>query len=114
MVDKIVLNDGTEIKKGRIAVDFNKQILVIIPGTDIVQATLTFSDPNKTEKMEFYRGITKTTYNGYTSIKSMSVRQEDNETNIYMIGENGSVDTEFTVPDIYLPEEFRNGGNSDA
>jgi hypothetical protein len=111
MVEKnrIVLNDGTEIENGLISKISNKQILIVIPGTDIVNATITFSDKLKTKKMIAYHNIYKNTFIGFTSISSMSVRTNDEETHIYMIGENTSMKYEYTVPEVYVS----NSGNQE-
>ena len=73
-----------------------------------------FGDPNKTQIMVCYSGIYKRTFKGYTRIASASVDADNNKTHIYMTGENGSIETEYTVPEIYLPEEMRSGNGSET
>lgn len=108
MVKKIVLNDETEIENGSISVAFNQQILVIVPGKDIVQATLTFSNPDKTREMVFLNGVFKTTYKNFTTISSVGVQETANETHVYMTGENTSVEPGYTVSDLYAPKDLLN------
>lgn len=106
-MDKIVLNNGFEIQDGVISQDGPKRVLVIIPEKDIVQAALLFGDSEKTKIMVFYTSVYKYTYTGYNTINSMSVDPDRNKTLIYLSGEDTHVEHEYTVPEIYLPEEMR-------
>ena len=114
MVEKIVLNDGTEIEGGIISVSSSNQIMVIIPGTNLVDNIIMLSDMNKTQVMEFYYSIYKETYTGYVSITSTAINTDKNETHIYMTGENPSHKREFTVSDLYAPKDLRKDVSENA
>lgn len=106
-MDKIVLNDGSVIEGGSIAKSTDKQIMVTVPGEDIVQATITFGNPAKTEKMEFYYSVYKITFRNFTTVGSVAVDSYKHAVHVYISGENGTIEREYTVPEIYLPEEMR-------
>ena len=113
-MDKIVLNNGFEIPDGVISQDGSKRVLVIIPGEDIVQAALLFGDSEKTKVMVFYTSVYKYIYTGYDTINSMSVDSDRHKTLIYLSGENTHVEREYTVPEIYLPEEMRTNSSEEV
>ena len=114
MAKKIVLKDGYEIEDGLITKSGEKNILIEIPGTDILQATIMFSNPEKTETMTFFTGVYKYVFTGYIHINSIGIDTELNQTNIYMDGDDVSIDISYTVPEIYLPEEMRTDGKEVA
>lgn len=107
-MDKIVLNDGTTIEGGVVSPAGNKQIFISIPGNDIVRVASLFSDYNKVEEITFFSSIYKRVYRGYTQLGSIAIY--NNEIQLYMNGENGSVEVTYTVPEEYLPEEMRTKG----
>lgn len=114
-MDKIVLNDGTEIENGIITRDMtDKQIFIEIPGTNIVDAMFLFGDPNKTQKMICYIDVRKFTFAGYTTISSASLDPDGTKLHVYMTGENGHREMEYTVPEIYLPKEMRSGNGAES
>lgn len=106
-MNKIVFNDSTEIENGLISVNSENQIFISIPGTDISRAASLFSNTNKTQKMICYFSVYKFTYTGFTVLSSISVNSVEDKLNIYMTSNNGSKETEYTVPEEYLPEEMR-------
>ena len=107
-MDKIILNDGTTIEGGVVSPAGNKQIFISIPGNDIIRAVSLFSDYNKVEEIIFFSSIYKRVYKGYTQLGSVAIY--DDEIQLYMNGESGSVKTTYTVPEEYLPEEMRTKG----
>lgn len=106
-MNKIVLNDGTEIENGLIAIDSTKQVFVSIPGTNIVEATLRFCNHENTKVMICYDSVYKRTYKGFTHFSSVYVNTAMDRIELYMNGDDVSVENEYTVPEIYLPEEMR-------
>lgn len=114
-MNKIVLNDGTEILNGSITKNFaSDQLFVLIPNKTILEVTLLFSDPQKTEKMESYADIRKSTFIGYTKIDSIGIDNTDGSIQMYMSGdENSSISTIYTVPEVYLPEDMRSEKEDD-
>ena len=106
-MNKIVLNDGTEIENGLIAIDSPKQIFVSIPGTNIVEATLRFCNHENTKVMVCYDSIYKRTFKGFTHFSSVYVNTNQDVIEMHLSGDDVSVETEHTVPEIYLPEEMR-------
>ena len=107
MEDKIVLKDGTEIEGGSIAPSTMKQIYISIPGTDLVSAVQTFSNPEKTGEMTFFYSVYKKVYTDYTQIDSVGIGPNGNTVDLYMSGENGKVETTLTVAAQYVPESMR-------
>lgn len=106
-MNKIVLNDGTEIENGLIAIDSPKQIFVSIPGTNIVEATLRFCNHENTKVLICYDSIYKRTFKGFTHFSSVYVNTDQDVIEMHLSGDEVSVKTEYTVPEIYLPEEMR-------
>ena len=114
MAEKIVLNDGTEIENGIISISSSNQIMIVIPGINLIDNILLLSDPNKTQVMTYYYSIYKETYTGYISITSTAINTDKNETHIYMTGENTSHTREYTVSDLYAPEDLRKDESENA
>ena len=105
--NKLVLKDGTEILDGFASKSSNNQLMVRIPGNEIVETTIEFSDPNKTEEIVCYFSVYKNTYIGYTDIFSIQYFADENYVEVWLKGENTSTKQEFTVPKEYLPEQMR-------
>lgn len=105
--NKIVLNDGIEIIGGILYTSYDDTLSAKIPGEDIVQAALLFSNAEKTSKMIYYNGIRKHTYTGYTTLVSISADSKEHTTLIKLSGENVNQEFEYTVPEEYLPESMR-------
>ena len=105
MENKLVLKDGTEIEGGFASRSSQNQLMVRIPGNDIVNATLTFSNPEKTAEITCYYGIHKTVYTGYTNVYSIQYFAGENRIELWLNGEQTSMKDELTVPSIYVPEE---------
>ena len=105
-MDKIILHDGTEIEGGIISRTGEKQIFISIPGTDIVNATLTFCDSDKTQEMVCFTSVYKYTYTGYTHLGSITIDTFDERTHIYMTGDDVSYQIRNSVNKQYLPEEM--------
>lgn len=101
-MDKIVLNDGTEVVGGMISKSGKKQVLVSIPGNDIATAAILFSNPEKTQKMTCYFSIYKYEYTGYTIFNSLSIDDLSNKIRVYISGENVSSESSYSVPEIYV------------
>lgn len=110
-MDKIILNDGTEIAGGMISKSGGEQILVSIPGDDIVQAAIIFGDPNKTKKMLYTFGIFEYEYKNFINMGSLSVDKIDYKVRIYMTGENTEIKSSYTVPEIYVPKDIGEANN---
>lgn len=108
-MDKIILNDGTIIEGGVVSPAGKKQIFVSVPKNDIVRTVSLFSDFNKVEEITFYSSVYKRVYSGYTQLGSVNIA--DDEIQLYLNGENGSVEVSYTVPEEYLPEEMRTKGD---
>ena len=105
--ERIVMNDGSIVEGGSISKCGEKQIIVTIPGEDIVQATILFGNPARTQKMEAYYSVYKNTYEGFTNVGSVGVDSYEHTVHVYLSGENGTIKNEYTVPEIYLPEAMR-------
>ena len=114
MDSKIVLNDGTEITGGSISRSEVNQILVSVPGDNLVENAILFNNSEKTLEMSCYYSIYKETYHGYTTIDSIAVSAFDHTVQIYMSGENASFEKELTVPEQYAPWAVDTEVNEDA
>lgn len=103
---RIVLNDGSEIDKGSISrLSGSNKIMIRIPGDDVVNAALTFSNADKTSTMICYSGVHKYTFTGYNRLYSIQNFAEENYIEMWMTGENTTHTDELTVPEIYAPYE---------
>lgn len=108
MENKLVLKDGTEIKNGFASKSSRNQLMVRIPGNDIVQATLTFSNPEKTSTIVCYYSVYKTTYTGYTNMYTVQYFADENYVELWLSPVDGaqtSTEQEITVPKEYMPLE---------
>ena len=108
MENKLVLKDGTEIKDGFASRSSRDQLMVRVPGNDIVKATLEFSDPEKTSIIVCYYSVYKTTYTGYTHIYSVQSFSEENYVEMWIEPVDGaktSMKQEIIVPKEYIPFE---------
>jgi hypothetical protein len=110
MGDKLILKDGTEIEGGAVSLSAPKQIYVSVPGTDLVSAVQTFSDPKKTEEMTYLFSVYKKVYKGFTSLGSAGISPSGDTVELYLTGDDPSVESSFTVPEEYLPESMRPEG----
>ena len=111
-MNKIVLYDGTEIDDGLAVKNAGtNQLFVSIPGTDLTQAAIVFGNQEKTQTIICYSGIYKFTYHGYTQICSIGIDIYENKVHIYLTGTELSNESEYTVPEEYLPEEIRSNSS---
>lgn len=103
---KLVLKDQSVIENGS-ASRMNNQLLVSVPGNDLANAFATFSDAQKTETIEAYYSVYKKTFHGFTELFSVQYFEDQNEVHVWLKGENISEESEYTVPEEYLPESMR-------
>ena len=111
MQNKLVLNDGTEIINGFASKSSRNQLMIRVPGNDIVQATLLFSDHEKTKEITCYYSIHKTIYTGYTDMYTVQYFSDGDYVEIWLRPEEDSdtsVEQEITVPKEYVPIETSN------
>lgn len=116
MENKLVLKDGTEIKDGFASKSSRNQLMIRVPGNDLVDAAVKFNDPNKTETIICYFGIHKTTYFGFTIMYSVQYFADDNYIELWLKpAENVTTNTEqeIIVPTEYVPYEVRNKEEND-
>lgn len=108
MEEKLVLKDGTEIIGGQ-ASRLHNELMITVPGNEIVEATLTFSDPEKTEEIISYSSVYKRTYRGFTQLSSVQLDVSGESVQVWLKGNAESVEekSEYTVPEEYLPESMR-------
>lgn len=108
MDTKLILKDGTEIIGGRASRSSNNELMIRIPGNNIIEAAIMFSDPNKTETIVSYESIYKRTFVGFTEMYTIQYFSYENYTELWLKppkdGET-SIDKELTVPKEYVPEE---------
>ena len=108
MENKLVLKDGTEIKDGFASRSSRDQLMVRVPGNDIVKAASDFSNPEKTETIICYYSIYKTTFTGYTIVYSVQYFADGNYVEMWIKPAEGaktSMKQEITVPKEYVPFE---------
>lgn len=108
-MNKIVLNNGSEIMNGNISeVAWSSgSIYISVPGGNIVAAAVLFGDPRNSEKMECYNSIYKDTYYGYTIIDNISLSSDGSRAEIWMKGTEGAHhEREYTVSEDFTPEEI--------
>ena len=115
MDQKIVLKDGTEFLNGS-ASRSNNELLIIISGRDIVDATVTFSDPDKTEEIVCYYSVYKKTYFGFTQMYSVQYFSDEDQVHIWLKGAMDTISemSEYTVPEEYLPESMLRSGQEET
>ena len=109
MEPKIVLKDGTEILNGS-ASRTGTDLMVTIPGSDIVQATLTFSNPEKTAEIICYFSVYKTSFENFTNLYSVQYFADRDCVEVWLKGEAEKAKETmlgYTVPEEYLPESMR-------
>lgn len=103
-INKLVLNDGTEIIDGFASKSSRNQLMVRVPGNDIVQSTLTFSNPEKTSSITCYYSIYKTIYKGYTNMYTVQYFADENYIELWL---SPAADAETsTEQDIIVPSEY--------
>lgn len=108
MDNKLVFKDGTEVINGFASkTSSNEKLMLRIPGNDLVNATLLASNPEKTGEITCYYGVTKTVYSGFTSLFSIQFFADENYVEVWLKGENTSTHQEYTVSEMYLPEQWR-------
>ena len=115
MENKLILKDGTEIVDGK-ASKTGSKLMIRVPGDDIVQATLMFTDHEKTEEIVCISGIHKTKYLGFTNLYSVQYFSDMNYVEIWLKGDDVSMNDEIIVPAVYVPYEkpYTPEVNSDA
>lgn len=106
-MNKIVFADGTEIINGEISQSSGNQVMVSIPGSNLVEAVTILNDSSKTSEMTCYYSVYKKVYTGYTQLNSIGVDDFDKKVRGYLNGVETSINESYTVPEIYLPEEMR-------
>lgn len=102
-MDKIIFKDGPEIEGGGAYKSSNDQLMVRIPGKDLMAAATLLSNPEKTAEIVFYTSIYKYTYKGFTELYSIQVFE--NYVEGWLKGENTNLEKEVTVPKEYVPWE---------
>lgn len=105
-MNKLVLKDGTEIIDAS-ASRADDRLLISIPGNNLAEAALTFSDPEKTEEIQSYFGVKKHTFYGFTDMRVLQYMEPSNSMEIWMKGTDVSDESEYTVPEAYLPKDMR-------
>ena len=111
MENKLVLKDGTEIKNGFASKSSRNQLMIRVPGDDIVQATIQFSDPNKTETIVCYYSIYRTTYTGFTIMYTVQYFADGDYVELWLKPAEDVTTTteqEIIVPKEYVPMEGDN------
>ena len=111
MENKLVLKDGTEIIGGFASKSSRDQLMIRIPGNNLAQAAIEFSNPEKTGTIICYYSIYKTTYVGYTNMYTVQYFEESDYVEIWLKPAEDvetSITEEIVVPAEYVPYE---GGN---
>lgn len=106
-MDKIVLNNGTEIENGSVSeVAWAKgKLYVFVPGNDLVGTAVLFGNPENSKKIEFYHSIYKDIYYGYTMIENIGMDSDNTRVEIWIAGnEDSRHEQEYTVPKEFTPE----------
>jgi len=109
MQNKLVLNDGTEIINGFVSKSSRNQLMIRVPGNDIVQATLLFSDHEKTKEITCYYSIHKIIYTGYTDMYTVQYFSDGDYVEIWLRPDEDSeisIKQEITVPEEYVPKKL--------
>lgn len=104
----LILNDNTEITNGSASRSSSDQLMVRVPGNDFIEASTIFTDPSKTQKIEYYFGAYKYTFEGYTDLFSIQYYQSGNYIEIWLNPHdrnNTSYTKETIVPDVYMPDD---------
>lgn len=112
MENKLVLKDGTEIKNGFASKSSRNQLMIRIPGNDLVNAAIQFGDPNKTEEIVCYYSIYKTTYIGFTIMYTIQYFADDDYVELWLKPAEdvtATTEQEIIVPKEYIPYEVGNG-----
>ena len=110
--DRLVLKDGTEIIGGFVSKSSTNQLMVRVPGNNIIEAAINFGDPNKTSEIVCYNSIYKFTYVGYTDMYSVQYFSDDNYVELWLApveGTQTSTNKEIVVPLEYVPSEMKEG-----
>ena len=108
MNNKLVLADGTEIEGGRASKSSRNQLMIRVPGDNLIEYAVMFSDPNKTETIVCYYSIYKATFTGYTYMYSIQYFKEENYVELWLMPVEDvetSYKKEVIVPKEYVPEE---------
>lgn len=106
--NKLVLNDGTEILNGLASKSASNELMVRIPGNDILTAASLFSDSSKTETISCYHSAYKRVYTGYTVMYIIQYFADSDNIELWLKPANGvepSMNIEAIVPEEYLPQE---------
>ena len=106
MQNRVVLKDGTTINDGLVSKSSNNRLLVRLPGNQLVERTILFSDPNKTETIVCYSGAYKYTYTGYTVLYTIHYLEDTDCIELWLKLPEGVVptfDKELIVPKEYMP-----------
>ena len=109
MENKLVLKDGTEIKDGFASKSSRNQLMIRVPGDNIVQSTLIFSNAENTKEIICYYSIYKTTYKGYTDMYSVQYFVDENYVELWLRpGKDSETSSkqEITVSESYVPMEI--------
>lgn len=104
----IVLKDGTEIINGFVSRSSMDQLMIRIPGNNLVQAAMDFSDSNKTETIICYNSGYKYTYTGYTDMYTVQYFSDEDYVELWLRPAEG-VQTSHTK-ELNLPKEYVPGG----
>ena len=119
MENKLVLKDGTEIIDGFASKSSRNQLMIRIPGNDLVNAAILFSDINKIETIICYYSIYKTTYTGFTIMYTVQYFADGDYIELWLKPAEDATTTteqEIIVPKEYIPYEAENreGGVTDG
>ena len=104
----LILNDGTKIVNGFASRSSADQLMVRIPGNDFVAASTIFTDSSKTQKIEYYFGAYKYTFEGYTDLFSIQYYSESNYIELWLNPHDRNAtyyNREILISPIYMPEE---------
>ena len=71
-MDKIILNDGTELENGYTATDDVNLFLYIRNGMTIAQIAVLFSDPERTSAITYQSGEDSITYVDFVNLRGVS------------------------------------------
>lgn len=71
-MDKVILNDGTELYDSYTATDGQNLFLYIRNGMTLAQLAVLFSDTNRTNVVTYQSGENAIVYEGFIYLKSIS------------------------------------------
>ena len=105
--NKIILKDGTEIIDGVASRSANNNLMVRIPGDNLVPAAMEFSNPDKTQTIVCFNSIYKYTFVGFTDMYMIQYFSDGNFVELWLRAPEGgetSNSIEMVAPSEYFPQ----------